>query len=115
VSGRVFRWFSSSEKMHLPTLQTAFLLCYAGEDYTNPFFQETAMTEQSAETVKLHPLHFKATGQLYDCQTALFKKAILAATTPDESKCLARKIYDMAMEGDLTAAKIYFQYALTNR
>jgi hypothetical protein len=49
-------------------------------------------------------------GNPFARQTAAFKKAIHAATTPDEAKALARKIYEMAMEGDLAAAKLYFSY-----
>jgi hypothetical protein len=49
-------------------------------------------------------------GNPFARQTAAFKKAIHAATTPDEAKALARKIFEMAMEGNLTAAKLYFSY-----
>jgi hypothetical protein len=49
-------------------------------------------------------------GNPYARQTAAFKKAIHAATTPDEAKALARKIYELAMEGNLAAAKLYFSY-----
>jgi hypothetical protein len=51
-------------------------------------------------------------GNPYNRQTALFKKAIQSATTPEEAKALARKIYDMAMEGNLAAAKVYFTYTV---
>jgi hypothetical protein len=49
-------------------------------------------------------------GNPFARQTAAFRKAIHAATTPDETKALARKIYDMAMEGNLAAAKLYLSY-----
>ena len=51
-------------------------------------------------------------GNPHNRQIAMFKRAILSATTPDEAKSLARKIYDMAMEGNLAAAKIYFTYTV---
>jgi hypothetical protein len=88
------------------------------------------MTEQTAETANpKSPSEEKAKadrdlfgrfmagnpggpGNPYNRQTALFKKAIQSATTPDEAKSLARKIYDMAMEGNLAAAKVYFTYTV---
>jgi hypothetical protein len=51
-------------------------------------------------------------GNPYNRQIGMFKRAIQSATTPEEAKSLARKIYDMAMEGNLAAAKIYFTYTV---
>jgi hypothetical protein len=51
-------------------------------------------------------------GNPYNRQIAMFKRAIQSATTPEEARALTRKIYDMAMEGNLAAAKIYFTYTV---
>jgi hypothetical protein len=89
------------------------------------------MSEQTAETAKLDPRHENEAhakvdrdvkgryldgnpggpGNPFNRQTAMFKKAIQSATTPDEARALTRKIYDMAMAGNLAAAKIYFTYS----
>jgi len=51
-------------------------------------------------------------GNPFGRQVALLRKTILADATPDRVQALVKKIYDMAMDGILAAAKLYLSYAV---
>jgi len=51
-------------------------------------------------------------GNPFARQTANLRKSIVTTSTPEQVQALTKKIYAMAMDGDLTAAKLYLSYAV---
>ena len=54
-------------------------------------------------------------GNPFARQTANLRKSIVTTSTPEQVQALTKKIYDMAMDGNLTAAKLYLSYAVGDR
>src|SRR5947207_113616 len=45
-------------------------------------------------------------------QIALLRAALLDATTPEMMKNVFQKVYELALEGDLAAIKVFLQYTV---